>query len=255
MSQRLDPRCGDGVDVSLDPAAAVVTLTVFGRWRRRLRREVHDAVGKSLAEHPPTLLIDTRHLYDPGAESISTWLSVHRNAVALQPPVHVLLHVPPDTHLATRLHRLGITRSVHVFADLDEARTAAVRRLPISGRVDLTLMPDDTAPARARTVMTEACTAWRLPDIRDRARLVVSELVANAVQHAGTPISVIVSRRGTGVHTGVHTVVGDGNPQLPVLGPVRRAASGLRVVQAAATRWGAMPSGAGKVVWATIEPP
>ena len=257
MWQRYDPDCGHGVGVSLDAAASAVTVTVHGTWGRRLRRETYTAMDKCLAEHPGTILVDTHDLADPGADSISTWMTTNRAAAAMQPPVRVLLHVPAGTPLFTRLHRTGAVRSMHVFASMIEAQAAATQRLTASGRFDLNLTPDDTAPARARAVVTEACEAWRLPDLLDRSRLVVSELVANAVEHAGTPITVIVSRRGTGVHT----IVRDGSPDLPrLLDTVRWNRSpfgrgtGLHTVHATATGWGALPCGEGKVVWATIMP-
>ena len=257
MWQRLDPGCGDGVDVSLDAVASVITIAVHGTWSRRLRRDFYEALDKCLAEQPRTLLIDTNDLDDAGADSVSTWLHVHRKAARMQPPVHALLHVPASTRLAGRLHRVGATRTMHVFGDLAEARIMATRRMPASGRLELGLTPDDTGPARARAVVTEACEAWRLPDIQDRSRLVVSELVANAVEHAGTPIMVVISRLGAGVHT----IVRDDDPRLPRLGhaefPVPLTTgrgNGLLAVQATATLWGALPSGSGKVVWATIKP-
>ena len=90
--------------------------------------------------------------------------------------------------------------------------------------------------------------------------LVFSELVTNAVRHAGTAMSVTVSRRGSGVHLAVV----DGDPRLPSLTEpvVRRPPGypgnerhGLWRVHSRASAWGAMPSPNGKVVWAIVRPP
>jgi hypothetical protein len=67
-----------------------------------------------------------------------------------------------------------------------------------------------------------------------------------------------VSRRGAGLHVAVN----DGDPGLPVLaaaasrgaGEPRDDSHGLRAVHAAAVVWGAMPTSAGKVVWALVRP-
>src|SRR5215469_11271848 len=53
------------------------------------------------------------------------------------------------------------------------------------------LSPEPTAPARARAFARDALRAWGMPDdLVDDAVLLVSELVANAVQHAGTELEV-----------------------------------------------------------------
>jgi anti-sigma regulatory factor (Ser/Thr protein kinase) len=88
----------------------------------------------------------------------------------------------------------------------------------------------------------------------------MSELVANAVEHAGTDIWASVSRRGTGLHL----AVSDGVTRLPEMqDPVAAAMKkerlsergrGLRLVHFGAAAWGAMPVRGGKVVWATVCP-
>lgn len=51
--------------------------------------------------------------------------------------------------------------------------------------------PEPTAPSRARSFTREALRDWGLPPEQvDDAVLLVSELVANAVQHAGTKLEV-----------------------------------------------------------------
>ncbi|MBL7261573.1 ATP-binding protein [Paractinoplanes lichenicola] len=249
--ERFEPGQGDGIAVSLNAPSSTVTVAPHGIWGRRLRRATDCAVEKCLAERPSALLIDTAHLVDSGGDSAATWVRADRAADAIEPPVRVLLHVPGDTGLAVRLHRTGALRSLHVFPSLAATRDAAARRL--TGRFDLGLSPDPAAAATARAVVSEACEAWRLPDLVDRCRLIVSELVTNAVEHARPPITVVISRRGNGVHLAVC----DNDPRLPQMSAVvqfARRGSGLHAVHAAATLWGAMPSGAGKAVWATIMP-
>jgi anti-sigma regulatory factor (Ser/Thr protein kinase) len=66
-------------------------------------------------------------------------------------------------------------------------------------------------PAEVRLV--EACRAWHLSHLLFSAQLIVSELVANAVQHAGTDIGVTVSRRAQRLHL----IVSDENHSVPEL--------------------------------------
>lgn len=83
----------------------------------------------------------------------------------------------------------------------------------------------------------------------------MSELVGNAVEHAGTEIDVWVSMRGATVHLAVQ----DRSTRPPLLrgsdptrpGGVWAPGMGLRIVAATATAWGALPSSDGKVVLAT----
>ncbi|MBG0561291.1 ATP-binding protein [Actinoplanes aureus] len=122
------------------------------------------------------------------------------------------------------------------------------------------LAPEPDAASLAGTLVADACLAWRLPHLLHPARRVMSELVLNAVEHAGTDLLVTITRRWNGLHL----AVADGDPRLPrlrVMARVRRDAPldergrGLRVVQAAANGWGVLRTPAGKVVWAVVQRP
>jgi anti-sigma regulatory factor (Ser/Thr protein kinase) len=91
--------------------------------------------------------------------------------------------------------------------------------------------------------------------------LVLRELVANAVEHAGSDVLVTVARRDQGLYLAVR----DGSLVLPRRlrpapglsgGPVRERGQGLLAVEAVASAWGARPTGdnTGKVVWAIVRP-
>jgi hypothetical protein len=121
------------------------------------------------------------------------------------------------------------------------------------------LAPEPEAASLAGALVADACLAWRLPGLLHPARRVLSELVRNAVEHAGTEIRVTLTRRGDGLCL----AVGDGDRRLPRLRrpappkrgrPLDERGCGLRVVQAAATGWGAAPTTDGKVVWALLRP-
>ncbi|MEV6345235.1 ATP-binding protein [Actinoplanes sp. NPDC051851] len=240
-----DPAQGDGVDVGLDVETSVLTLAVHGRWGRRLGRATGSAIRQCLSEHPATLLIDLNPLTDPRAGSVPTWTAAGRLGAPMWPPVSVLVCVSPGTALAERLSRPGAVPS---YPSVPRARAAAAEQSPLTGRFELDLPPESGAAAAVRGAVANACGAWGMAGLRDRARLVASELVLNAVEHAATPITVMLSRRGSGLHVAVR----DEDPRVPRL--AGGSGSGLHVVHAAATSWGAMPCGTGKVVWATIHP-
>jgi anti-sigma regulatory factor (Ser/Thr protein kinase) len=91
-------------------------------------------------------------------------------------------------------------------------------------------------------------------------RLVMSELVTNALEHAGTPIVVVVSLRGGSVHLTVSDGVAAPPRLLELAGPRRdqpldERGHGMRLVRATAAAWGWLPTRTGKVVWATLTAP
>jgi len=84
--------------------------------------------------------------------------------------------------------------------------------------------------------------------------LLTSEVVTNAVLHAGTPAEVTVRADGAGVRV----EVADGATAPPVrrLGYSRTATTGrgCLLLDGMATRWGWTPLAAGKVTWFVVEP-
>jgi anti-sigma regulatory factor (Ser/Thr protein kinase) len=170
------------------------------------------------------------------------------------------LCLPSATALSGRLRKLGANRFLPVYPTMPEARAAIASRLPLTDRLQTRLPPTSGSARAARDLVDRACEAWSLTDLRHPARLVVSELVTNAIEHAGTELSVTVSRRGTRLHLSVR----DGDPRPPLLRDPNSGPSGhpdtdyrgrgLRIVHAAAAAWGSMPTPDGKRVWATLRP-
>jgi anti-sigma regulatory factor (Ser/Thr protein kinase) len=243
-----------------DSDGAVVQLGVRGPWDWQLFLAVRAAIHKCLAEHPAALILDLRALDDPTGSSASLWCTARSQADAMQPPVQLALSVPPGTPLAARLRELGAKRFLPIFTTVAQARTALAERLALPDRLQLRLPACPESASLAGVLVADACRAWQLPQVTHRARLVMLELVTNAVEHAGTDMLVTVSRRDEGLHL----LVRDGSVVLPrrrTEAPVPAGAQsydrgqGLHVVETLARSWGARPTddGTGKVVWATVE--
>lgn len=116
------------------------------------------------------------------------------------------------------------------------------------------LLPSSDSAHLARRVVTEALTDYGRGDLVDDATLVVSELVANAVMHARTPMDLSIEAAGHGIRV----AVSDGSHILPRWTPASPTATsgrGLILVERLATRWGAEPHGGGKTVWAVLDAP
>ena len=87
--------------------------------------------------------------------------------------------------------------------------------------------------------------------VQERLEVVVSELAANAVNHAGTPFEVRLTIGPT-----VRIEVCDGSAVPPVMREVDVydiSGRGLIIVDRFADRWGHETSGGGKTVWAELD--
>lgn len=110
----------------------------------------------------------------------------------------------------------------------------------------------------ARDLLARLADEWKLDEsTRAPADLAVSELVTNALLHAGTPIRLRVSRLGGGVKVEVF----DGDRRLPVVSSASpesllanrsMTGRGLALIATISDRWGADPVGGGKVIWAEL---
>jgi anti-sigma regulatory factor (Ser/Thr protein kinase) len=84
------------------------------------------------------------------------------------------------------------------------------------------------------------------------ATLLVSELVANAILHTGTPFTVVVVPGKDGVRVEVH----DGSPELPIrkhYSKLSGTGRGLLLVERMAAGWGADLTSHGKAVWFELD--
>ncbi|MFC4052888.1 ATP-binding protein [Actinomadura syzygii] len=120
----------------------------------------------------------------------------------------------------------------------------------MGGEGECVLQPNAEAPGRARRFLSARFAEWGLLD--DDGRLIVSELVTNAVQHGDGPVAVHVFKDE---RDGLPVIeVRDGGLGWPVVQPENRAATsgrGLTLVACLACDWGIRPlPDGGKVTWA-----
>jgi len=94
------------------------------------------------------------------------------------------------------LHRTGVTRTVPHSATLTDA-LAAVQRRPPWVRTYHWFEPHRDACRQARALLGEAGAVWQVPgSVLWAGQVVLSELVANAVEHAATACQVCVESDG-----------------------------------------------------------
>jgi len=120
-----------------------------------------------------------------------------------------------------------------------------------SHQADWPALPENVS--QARRFVCGHLADHGLGTLMDEARLVVSELATNAVLHARTPFTVMVSREnGT-----VDLSVTDGQAWQPDLGSDTQWSDtrgrGLYMVGVYSQTWGVTPTSAGKTVWASFS--
>jgi anti-sigma regulatory factor (Ser/Thr protein kinase) len=114
------------------------------------------------------------------------------------------------------------------------------------------LAPHPTAPRAARDLVSRTLLEWRLSQQVPDACLVVSELVTNAMIHAGTDIDLAIAEHRRSIRIAVR----DYSHDLPVEQHGRSAehGRGLGIVAELASAWGVLPhADGGKVVWAVFD--
>jgi len=148
--------------------------------------------------------------------------------------------------------------------DGNGARTGSDQRIKgkrvITARAAATFEPVGRSVATARAFARDTLQGWGLGDIVDDAVVLTSELVTNAVVHAGTAAEVVCLRDGDGVR--IEVVDRYPERELPLQDPAQIIASpdreggrGLLLCAALASRWGVDYTASDKRVWFSLDLP
>ena len=115
--------------------------------------------------------------------------------------------------------------------------------------VEMDCRADPLAPRRARAFVATAVKAWGLADLVERAELLTSEVVTNAVVHGHSPVYLVVEAHSSSVVVEVKDMA-----QTQVVAEGEEVAEadhgrGMVLVDALSDRWGWWEVDGGKVVW------
>jgi anti-sigma regulatory factor (Ser/Thr protein kinase) len=109
----------------------------------------------------------------------------------------------------------------------------------------------------ARKTTADTLTMWGLPGLTDDAELIVSELLTNALLHAGGTAVMVLTRENDGEGEAIMVRVWDRSPGMPLRkrpGPLADEGRGLHLVAALSSAHDHYPSeSGGKVVWALLK--
>ncbi|MFJ2239979.1 SpoIIE family protein phosphatase [Streptomyces sp. NPDC087859] len=163
---------------------------------------------------------------------------------------------PPDRRptdsLPHQRHEPTVSAALHV----DNRSRSSV----ITARAAASFEPVGRSVASARSFVRDTLQGWGFADIVDDAVVLTSELVTNAVVHAGTTADVLCLRSDDGVRI----EVADRYPEreVPLQGslatmgsPDREGGRGLQLCAALAGRWGVEYTPTHKQVWFQIALP
>ena len=115
-------------------------------------------------------------------------------------------------------------------------------------RAHITLPASLTSGKAARTFVADRLGAWKLEHLLDTTLLLTTELVTNAVIHAGSPVSLTVRRALDRLRVEVADM-GGGALKLREVDPDSVGGRGLMLIEALATAWGTSAFETGKLVW------
>jgi hypothetical protein len=254
--QRAHLTIADSLD-SEDPVAPVHrhrvggtdVIALHGRLRE-LAEAAHEALLEALADDPARVLCDlsgVTGLPDPDAvgllasvgSEVRQWPGTPLGLVCPRPDLRHSLGRQPDSEYL-------------VIADRRRRVLAGLVRRPRPTVIRAPLPPVARSARAARDLVARTCLDWECGAQVGAATLVVSELVTNAMLHAGTDLSVSVARCGPQLRLAVR----DANSRVPEPrrpDPTQVAGRGMLLVAAVSQAWGVLPtSDGGKVVWAVL---
>jgi DNA-binding CsgD family transcriptional regulator/anti-sigma regulatory factor (Ser/Thr protein kinase) len=235
-----------------DLDSGVTTLWLDGELTWSTLSRVRIALAECVMERPVAVIVELSDLRAARPSLLGEFPPAARRATLGQ-SVPVLLSASGRDvagPLATSC------TSTQVYASHGDA-VAAVR----DGQprwVHARMTPTPTSAYLARILVDDVCVRWELPHLQHPARMVVSELASNAIEHAASDFEVTAAQVGTYLRIGVQDrslvapVLPTKVPSDPAAPPARRG-RGLQIVQHYATHWDITPLHDGKIVWALLR--
>ena len=226
-------------------------LAVSGELSLRSTGRVTAAVSKALAD-TGCVLIDVSGLRLTWPPAVQVFPTVLERRGGWPGARLVLFGADPE--LARSLTALRVSTTVPVAPD-EATAWGLLHRRPRTIARHIDLEQPRSSARRARLFVRGACADWQLDGIRDDAVFVASELVTNAVLHAGTACRLTVRHKPRGLTIAVRDYRPDRMPPLRLVDSPSERHRGLFVVAALSLHWGITPAPDGKIIWANLAPP
>lgn len=247
------------VEAHVETGALVIGMT--GRWSVAQAHLLRRAFARCVAQHPPYVIVDCVRLH-PG-HLLPAVLPALVVCCGSRPAGTAVLVCAPTAVFEALLRRVPAERVRRYPRLADALRELVPHHVPHGvRRVHARLAPTPEAASSARQLLREACRRWGTEGAIEDAQLVVSELVANAVEHAGTDIDITISHH----RRKLRIAVADRDPAAPDFAPRVAAARldrgalsirgrGLALVARSVAGCGVIKGSDGKIVWANVAVP
>ncbi|HEX6873041.1 MAG TPA: STAS domain-containing protein, partial [Micromonosporaceae bacterium] len=238
------------LSVDVEHAQPVAVIRPHGVLDAYTAADLRAALLECLAEQPSGVVVDGSDLEVADDVALSVLSSVAQESQRWPGTRFAIAGAGERTVSAAE--RMGVARYIKICPDRD----TAVRELaqwPAPPMRRDRIAADRDAPGHARAAVVEFCQQHGVGGDGDVAQLVASELVTNAVVHAGTPIDLTLRLLPPVLHIAVRDKAG-GRPRITdVVDESAQSGRGLLLVDALATQWGSFIPNVGKVVWATVR--
>lgn len=234
-----------------DGASPVLTVHPLGQLDLASSGVLRSVLLKALADQPEAIIVDLSGITVHDDVCLTLFSTLARRAATWPGCALVLCGATPP--VAERMRQLGLQWSVTTYPTWSDARLHARHEHRVK-EIRERFAPKPESLAAARALAAAGCAEWQVPQrIAGLVQVVLTELVGNAVRHAGTPMEVVLRRTAQYIHVSVH----DQDRRHPRLcgpeTPDAEGGRGLMVVEALAASWGSAPTRDGKVVWATVR--
>jgi anti-anti-sigma factor len=243
-----------GLTIELERTHPILRLRPSGVLDAQTAPDLGAALLDAVAEQAAGVVIEVDKLDvldDIGLAVIATVAKQNRNW-----PRTGLVLAGPNDRLHTAARRMGVLEYVPMCPNRATA-LAHLAESPNPPRRREHITPDRNAPGVARTAVAEFCAELGIGTdanlVSDTAQLVASELVTNAVVHAGTPIELTLRLLPPLLHIAVRDR-GPGHPKITgLVDESAESGRGLVLVEALSSSWGSFVPPFGKIVWATVR--
>jgi anti-anti-sigma regulatory factor len=236
----------------LDYRFPIAVVRMSGALTPQTAAVARSAVLESLVEEPTSVIVDLAGL--TAADDVALQVFPGTAAQAAGWPGAAVILCAPSAPVADALERSSVGGELPVHDAFRDALAVAAAD-PVPQRAQERLEPTVHAPRAARELVAEACHDWGLADSAIAAEVIASELVTNAVRHAGTSIDLRVTLRDHQLRVSVRDGVGERLARMQTPAESDDHGRGLLIVDAVANAWGNVPVGEGKVVWASLRIP
>ncbi len=242
-----------GLTIELNRTRPVVRLRASGMLDALTARDLSAALLDAIAEQAAGVLIEVDDLTVTDDVGLTVFATVGaQNRIW---PGCGLVFAGPNPQFHAAAERMGIIAYVPMCPDRPTA-VAHLAAIPVPPWRREHIAADRNAPGLARAAVAEFCAHQGIGGGAmggETAQLVASELVTNAVVHAGTPIELTLRL----VLPLLHIAVRDsGQGRAAISGTVDEGAEsgrGLVLVEALSASWGSFVPPIGKVVWAAVR--